>query len=124
MGRFWKWLAGLAGPVQPLPERGAALISCAKCGAEAVIPVAWQDGGDKWWIAVRCGNCGDRREVTLADDEAGAFAGELDRGVEQIARAAATLEHKSMRAAVESLAIALERDLIGADDFASRSYVS
>ena len=69
-------------------------------------------------------NCGARRNVTLDDDEAGEYGGALDRGVDQIARRVAVLERRRLQAEVESLTIALERDLIGPDDFARRSCAS
>ena len=67
---------------------------------------------------VRCGNCGARRDVTLNDDE----ARELDRGVHQIKRTVTALERRRIRAEADALSVALERDLVGADDFARRSF--
>jgi hypothetical protein len=124
MGGFREWLAALMGPVQPLRGRGGDLVRCTVCRAEAVVPIRWADDGDGWRIAIRCGNCGGRRNVTLDDDEAGEYGSTLDRGVDQIARQLALLEHRRLQAEVESLTIALERDLIGPDDFARRSYAS
>ena len=71
-------------------------------------------------ISVRCGNCGERREVTLDDDEARDYDRALDRGVYRIKRTITTLERRRMRAEAEALSIALERDLVDADDFARR----
>ena len=114
----------LAGPVQPLPCRAAGLVDCSLCGAEAVVPVDCADDGDGWWITLRCGNCGTRWNVTLNDDEASALDRALDRGVHQIARTVAALEQQRMQAVVDALSVALERDLIDADDFAPRSPAS
>ena len=114
-----RWLAG---PVQEIPGWGARFVVCQLCRAEAVVPVNWEDGGDRWWIALRCGNCGARREVTLDDGEASALDRALDRGVNQIARTVEELERRRLLAEIDALSVALERDLIGADDFARRSF--
>ena len=119
MTAFWDlftWLRGTA----PRPERGAELVKCRSCRGEAVIPVDWEDGGHEWRISVRCGNCGERRDVTLDDDEARDYDRALDRGVYRIKRTITTLERRRMRAEAEALSIALERDLVDADDFARR----
>ena len=42
-------------------------------------------------------------------------------GIRQIARTVTRLERRRMLAEAEALSVALERDLIGADDFAHRS---
>ena len=120
---LWELLAALAGPVLPV-RSGGGLATCTTCGAEAVVPVDCADLGEAWRIALRCGNCGARRHVTLDDDEAGEYGSTLDRGVDQIARTVAVLERRRLEAEIESLTIALERDLIGADDFARRSYTT
>jgi hypothetical protein len=117
-------IAALTGPVQPLRAHGSGLVTCTTCGAEAVVPVDFADLGDAWRIALRCGNCGVRRNVTLDDDEADEYGGALDCGVDQIARAVVVVERRRFLHELESLRIALERDLIGADDFAPRSYAS
>jgi hypothetical protein len=118
--RLMAWLTAQAG----VDDHGAALVTCQACRAEAVVPVKWEDAGDAWWIAVRCGSCGARREVTLDDDDARAFDRALDRGMHRIARTAEVMERRRMRAAADALSAALERDLIGADDFAPRTFAS
>jgi transcription elongation factor Elf1 len=117
-------IAAFARPVQPLRAEAGGLVTCTTCGAEAVVPVDYADLGDAWRVALRCGNCGARHDLTLDDDEAGEYGSALDRGVDQIAHTVAELERRRLKAEVDSLRIALERDLIGADDFARRSYAS
>ena len=56
--------------------------------------------------------------------QAGEYGSALDRGVDQVARRVAMLERRRLRAELESLTIALARDLIGPDDFVRRSYAS
>lgn len=116
MTAIWDMFAWFAGAA-PRHDRGAGLVKCPDCRREAVIPVDWEDGGDEWHIALRCGNCGARREVTLDDDEARELHRALDRGAYQIKRTVTALERKRMRAEADALSVALERDLIGADDF-------
>ena len=115
-------LARLSGK-QRSADSGAGLVTCPACRAEAVVPVEWEDEGDAWQIAVRCGNCGVIREVRLDDGEAHEFDRALGRGMQRIARTADVLEPRRMRAASEALSAALERDLIGADDFAPGSFI-
>ena len=114
---IWDLFAWFAA-AEPRPERGDTLVKCRICRAEAVVPIAWEDGGDNWRIALRCGECGNRRDVTLDDAEAGEFDRALDRGIHEIARTVRVLERRRLLGEIETLSIALERDLIGADDFA------
>jgi hypothetical protein len=107
---------------RPAAERarpaGDVLVVCRACGVEAVVPVDWEDEGSGWCeIALRCGACGDRRDVTLDYDKAHEFDCDLDRGMNRIALIASELEWQRMLADIETLSVALERDLIGADDF-------
>jgi hypothetical protein len=119
MTGIWDLLAWF-GAAELRPEQGGALVRCRACGAEAVIPVDWEDGGDEWHISLRCGACGDRRDVTLDDGEAREFDRALDRGVRRIGREVRRRDRQRLEAETESLSIALEQDLIGADDFAPR----
>jgi hypothetical protein len=121
MARIWDRLARPAGQAGRPLAGAAGLVICPICSAEAVVPVEWEDRGDEWRIALRCGNCGTRRQVTLDDFEAHDFDRALDRGVHQIARTAVVLERRRMEAEAEALSVALERDLIDAGDFARRS---
>jgi hypothetical protein len=97
----------------------ADLQRCRECEANSVHPVEWEPFGDThWWILLRCGACGTRGEGLVANAVAQRFDRELDEAQEQIVRAADRLGLEIMSAHAESLAVALERDLIGADDFA------
>ncbi|HET9736969.1 MAG TPA: hypothetical protein VFP78_02525 [Solirubrobacteraceae bacterium] len=120
MTGIWNLLTWLVGP-EPRPERGDELVKCPTCRAEAVSPVAWEHEGVEWRTSLRCGNCGHREEVTLDDEQARELDRALDRGVHQIARTVTRLERRRMLAEAEALSVALEHDLIGADDFAHRS---
>ena len=98
---------------------GTGLQVCTDCHADYVHPVEWQESGeDHWWMLLRCGACGSERDVTVADDVAKRFGEDLDRAERQIERAVRELDGERMAVEVEAFAVALERDLIGADDFA------
>jgi uncharacterized Zn finger protein len=105
----------LAAPIHPARAR---LIVCGRCGCDCVNPVSWHEQGEThWWIRLRCGECGAVREVEVADEEARRFESQLDRGVRQIAASAARLDRERMIADSDTLAAALERDLIDPSDF-------
>lgn len=118
MAGIWDLLAWFTAAERRHDDNPDELVKCRACGAEAVVPVDWEDGGDEWYVSLRCGSCGDRRDLTLDDDQAREFDCALDRGVHRIGRTVRRLERERMLAEIEPLSIALERDLIGADDFA------
>jgi hypothetical protein len=111
------WLRRLAGPTTPFPR----LVDCPHCGCDYVNPAAWEERGEThWWIRLRCGACDLVREVEVTNGEAERFDRDLDRGLAHIAAAIDRLERARMRAAVDALSVALERDLIGPSDFVRR----
>ena len=100
-------------------RRDADLQRCRECQSDSVHPVEWEPFGDThWWILLRCGACGARGEGLVANAVAQRFDRELDEAQDEMVRAADRLGLEIMSAQVESLAVALERDLISADDFA------
>ena len=117
MTGIWDLFAWLCA-AEPRREDGDGLVDCRACTAEAVVPVNWEDSGDEWYVSLRCGACGARRDVTLDDEQAREFDRALDRGIYRIGRLVRSLERERMLADAESLSIALVHDLIGADDFA------
>lgn len=113
-----KLLADAAGPVYPLAVPPERLTVCRCCGADMVVPVAWDEVSHvDWWIRLRCGACGFIIEVVVDDDDADAFDRELRRQVREIAAALAASERERMKDALHTLTTALERDLIDAGDF-------
>ena len=49
-------------PARPQPD--SALIVCATCGSDFVSPIEWADHDEtNWWMRLRCGQCGEFREV-------------------------------------------------------------
>jgi DNA-directed RNA polymerase subunit RPC12/RpoP len=101
------------------PESPAALEICAACGADYVNPFAWSAVEDhSWWMALRCAQCGHEREVVVENEEAERFDEALDRRADPIATALHRIDTARMRSWVESVTVALQRDLIDAADFA------
>jgi hypothetical protein len=85
-----------------------------------VHPVEWEPFGEAhWWMSLRCGACGSWAEVLVDDAAAQRFDRALDSAQDEMVVAADRLRVESMSAQAEALAVALDRDLIDADDFAS-----
>ena len=100
----------------PVP-RGELTI-CPTCSSDFVIPTDWaeQDGAN-WWIRLRCGECGQSREVVVPDAAAQRYDHDLNRGMHKIATALHRLDLERMAEEAESFATALELDLVDAEDF-------
>jgi hypothetical protein len=107
---------------RPTPARVPAtsnLEVCPACGTDFVNPVEWSAIEDhSWWMFLRCAQCEHSREVTVSNTEAERFDEALDSRADPIARAARKLDLERMAATVETLIVALQRDLIGPADFA------
>ena len=100
-------------------QRPTALEFCAACGADYVNPFDWAAVEDhSWWMHLRCAQCGHEREVVVGNAEAERFDEALDRRADPIARTLHRLDVDRMKAWVESVTVALQRDLIDAADFA------
>jgi hypothetical protein len=94
---------------------------CTQCHADYVHPADWREADDThWWMLLRCGECGARREVTVTDDVATRYGEDLDARQREIDRAVRRLDCERMAEQVEIFAAALERDLVDAGDFEKR----
>jgi hypothetical protein len=92
---------------------------CPACATDFVNPVEWSAVEDhSWWMLLRCAQCEHSREVTVSNTEAERFDEALDSRADPIARAVRKLDLERMAATVETLIVALQRDLIGPADFA------
>ena len=101
------------------PAPGSGLHQCALCHAECVVPVWWESvGEERWHLLLRCGACGTFRDVTAPDDVAQAYERDVDRGMQEIRATLEGLERERMTAETATFVAALQRDLIGAEDFA------
>ena len=95
----------LSMPQPPLaaPADPAGLEICPVCTRDFVNPIDWAPlSGDRWWMLLRCGDCGAAREVTADADTANAFDGELNRRLAAVAETADQLDLERMAAEVET----------------------
>jgi hypothetical protein len=76
----------LSASAAPAPDAG--LVVCVACRRDFVNPVEWEPVGDaRWWILLRCGQCGVMREVTVSDGDAQCFDAALNQRAVPIERA-------------------------------------
>jgi hypothetical protein len=69
-------------------------------------------------MLLRCGECGHERDVVVADAVAARYEDDLREAAGVIARALADEDRKRLEREADALAVALDRDLIDAADFA------
>jgi hypothetical protein len=117
-------IVAVAGPVSPLapvapsPPSTGTMTACAACDGDHRCPLDWGELDDaRWWVEWRCGDCGARSEVILANGEAAKLDIALDRQMEQIRAAADRLDAERMADEAAAFVTALHRDLIVAADF-------
>jgi hypothetical protein len=123
LGRALRWLAAgmLMLPYRDDDRMPARLVDCGACRARLVNPVEWHERDrSHWWIRLRCGACGWSREVVVGDEDANQLERDLEPGLRVIAAAVERLDRERMRREVDAFAAALERELIGPDDFSPR----
>jgi hypothetical protein len=107
-------------PSTPNSNASAGLETCLVCGRDFVQPVSWEpDGPERWWMFLRCGECGVSREVVVSNDEAGRFEAALHARAKLVARAVRELEEERISSEVADFVTALEHDLIVPADFAA-----
>jgi hypothetical protein len=98
---------------------GSELALCERCGDETVVPVCWEpDGRSCWWIRLRCGSCSSFRDVVATDEHALALDARIHGRAQPIADAIARLDRERMTRLADALTLALEYDLVDAQDFA------
>ena len=105
-------------PASARAPEASGLSTCVACHRDYVVPVQWEAvGKDRWWMFLRCGQCGVSREVTVADAVAQRYDYELRLSAEAIRTAAHRLEQERMAADADRFVEALQRDLIEPADF-------
>lgn len=92
---------------------------CPGCGSHLVQPTCWEQAGDRghWRLWRRCPECGWSGQRVHGEAEIDAFDEELDLGTRSLAEVLKALERENMQYVADTLAAALEADLISADDF-------
>jgi hypothetical protein len=99
-------------------SRSDLLEVCCRCGGDMVVPVLWEEHGERaWWMRLRCGECGHVRDAVVGDAQADAFAAALTRQARPLRAALGQLESECMADELDRLRAALDRDLIDASDF-------
>ena len=77
----------------------------------------WEETDDGWRLLLRCAECEVWRSASVGDREAHALDDELAAETSAMAAQLGRLEAARMEVEADTLAIALERDLIDAADF-------
>ncbi len=97
----------------------AGLEVCLLCGRDFVQPLDWEPlGEERWWMFLRCAECGVSREVTVSNADAERFETALHSRAAILSAAVRGLEAERMEEEVAAFVRALEHDLIDAADFA------
>jgi hypothetical protein len=78
----------------------------------------WEPTDDGWRLMLRCAECEVWRAEQVSEEDAQAVDDQLAAETSELARVLARLEGERMEREARVLAIALERDLIDAGDFA------
>jgi hypothetical protein len=93
---------------------------CARCGSGLVQPTCWEQAGDRshWRVWRRCPECEWCCQGVHDEAEIDAFDEQLDRGAHELAEELRALERANMAEMAAAFVVALDADLIGADDFA------
>ena len=96
------------------------LALCRHCGedAVAVIDAVTDDGVERWTVTLRCGACERLRVVDASSSEVDELCDELAWRAMQIEADADQLWRERTAVEIDIFVAALDRDLIGTDDFA------
>jgi hypothetical protein len=101
------------------PPPGSGLHQCVVCRGDFVVPVLIEAVDKRrWHVLLRCGECQTYRDVVIDHTVAQRYEWDLERGIAEIAVASERLDRARMVTEVETLIVALERDLVDAADFA------
>jgi hypothetical protein len=91
---------------------------CADCRSELVYPLDWSEEGPRHWrIVLRCPECESRREGVFEHHDVELFDDERERGAVMLFEDLQRVTHLNMAEEADSLAKALELDLVTAEDF-------
>jgi hypothetical protein len=110
-------IAAMAGVNDNTAER--SLHICPDCGSTLVQPTCWEQESDRsrWRIWRRCPECEWASESVHDAPAVDAYDEQLDQGSHELANELRVLEHENMREMAGTFIVALQGDLIGADDF-------
>ncbi len=97
----------------------AGLHVCPECSSKLVQPTCWEQAAPRghWRLWRRCPECEWLGDSVHGEREIDAYDEALDDGTEALAGQLEELEHESMQRVADTFAMALEADLITAEDF-------
>ena len=79
-------------------DRPPRLVDCEHCGRDFVVPVSWIDlDAERWWIRMRCGECGTAREVVVDNEQARRFEADVEAGARELARSVSRVRREGSR---------------------------
>jgi len=106
-------------PSRNRTQSSKAMHICPECGSCLVQPTCWEQAGDRthWRVWRRCPECEWSCQGVHGENEIDAFDEQLDIGAHELADELKALEHANMADMADAFVVALESDLIGADDF-------
>jgi hypothetical protein len=93
------------------------LIVCPLCSCDFVVPVSGEELDGGWELVLRCGACGEVRELIASDQQVDALCDEIDAGLGRLELSVERLHRERREDEIEIFAAALQRDLITVDDF-------
>jgi hypothetical protein len=95
------------------------LTICPACSAWRVCPMRWAEReSGRWWLRLRCGECGAARDVVIARRDAQWLNVDIQEAADELEEALRAFERECMVAEGRCWTRALELDLIDAADFA------
>jgi hypothetical protein len=96
-----------------------ALWRCPVCRRDFAVPVGWEPRGrTEWQVGLYCSNCSASMKVTASRDELDALHRQIDLDVFRLRSTVERLRSRRRAREIDVFVIALQRDLICADDFA------
>ena len=99
----------------------AGLCDCPRCGSGLVQPLRWEADADRGVLVdLRCPECSQWRQGALSREQVAVLDREQAAARQSLLETYERLVAESMEALAQCLAVALDRDLVGADDFAPR----
>jgi hypothetical protein len=79
-------------------RRRSDLGACPWCRSAYVVPVDYHAvDEERWWLRLRCGECGNARALTVSNEEAHRYERRLDAGVAVLQRLVDALDHDVSR---------------------------
>lgn len=92
---------------------------CPECHSTLVQPTCWEQAGDRghWRLWRRCPECEWHCDQVHGEREIDAYDEQLDLGTQVLAGALKSIERENMEHIAKTLHVALEDDLISAEDF-------